>query len=70
MNKHQQELLTQISSLTRDIEDKYPELTKYLDETRSTLPKDSNLSAGLDNEDLENYSQQLKTMIEKYKKEH
>ncbi|MDH7913741.1 hypothetical protein [Winogradskyella sp. SYSU M77433] len=62
-----QKILTEISTVTRDIEDNYPELQKYLDETRSTLPEGANDSAKLDEEDLKNYLDQLKEMIEKYK---
>lgn len=67
--KNAQQLLTEISTLTREIEDKYPELTKYLDETRSTLPKESNGDGSLGTEELENYLQQLKAMVTKYKSE-
>ena len=34
--KNSQQILTEISTVTREIEDKYPELQKYLSETRST----------------------------------
>lgn len=68
MNKSQK-ILTEISTITRDIEDNYPELQKYLDETRSTLPSGSNDSASLDEEDLNNYLNQLKEMRDKYKAE-
>ncbi|WP_218846949.1 hypothetical protein [Winogradskyella forsetii] len=64
-----QKILTEISTITRDIEDNYPELQKYLDETRSTLPSGSNNSASLDEEDLKNYLDQLKEMRDKYKEE-
>lgn len=68
MNKSQQ-ILTEISSVTREIEENYPELQKYLSETRSTLPNGSNESATLDTSDLENYLNQLKEMRDNYKKE-
>jgi len=68
--KKSQEILTEIATVTRDIEENYPELQKYLDETRSTLPEGDNSSAELKEEDLRNYLNQLKEMIEKYKKEH
>lgn len=68
MNKSQK-ILTEISTVTRDIEDNYPELQKYLDETRSTLPSGSNNSATLDEEDLKNYLNQLKEMRDKYKED-
>ncbi|MFD1062602.1 hypothetical protein ACFQ1Q_05030 [Winogradskyella litorisediminis] len=66
MEKQHKQLLTEISVLTREIEEKYPELLKYLNETRSTLPKEPNSDSGLSFEDLENYKQQLQTMIAKY----
>ena len=63
-------ILTEISTVTRDIEENYPELQKYLGETRSTLPEGDNSDGSLNNEDLENYLNELKTMLEEYKKEH
>jgi len=63
-------ILTEISTVTRDIEENYPELQKYLGETRSTLPEGDNSDGSLNKEDLENYLNELKEMIEKYKKEH
>ncbi|WP_179344607.1 hypothetical protein [Winogradskyella ursingii] len=70
MDKNTQAILTEISSVTRDIEENYPELQKYLDETRSTLPEGSNASAELKEEDLKNYLDQLKEMVKKYKEKH
>ncbi|GAB4153744.1 MAG: hypothetical protein Tsb0033_00710 [Winogradskyella sp.] len=58
----QQQILTKISELTREIEEHYPELTKYLDETRSTLPNNPK-EATLDNSDLQNYLEQLQSLI-------
>ena len=63
-------MITEISTVTRDIEENYPELQKYLGETRSTLPEGDNSNGSLNNEDLENYLNELKTMLEEYKKEH
>ena len=37
-----QKILTEISQITREIEDKYPELQKYLDELPITLSDDDN----------------------------
>lgn len=68
--KDTQEILTKIATVTRDIEDNYPELMKYLNETRSTLPSGSNTAASLNEKDLQNYLNQLKEMVTKYKKEH
>ncbi|WP_458628231.1 hypothetical protein [Winogradskyella sp. PC D3.3] len=68
MNKSQR-ILTEISTVTRDIEENYPELQKYLSETRSTLPHGSNENASLDTSDLENYLNELKEIRDKYKEE-
>ncbi|MBO6879891.1 MAG: hypothetical protein JJ870_04905 [Winogradskyella sp.] len=70
MMKETQQILTEIATVTREIEDNYPELMKYLNETRSTLPEGSNASATLNKEDLQNYLNQLKELVSKYKKEH
>ncbi|MCB4807269.1 hypothetical protein LG651_03330 [Tamlana sp. 62-3] len=61
------EILTEIASLTRTIEDDYPELQKYLDESRSTLPKGNFDKGELDAEELENYRNSLKNLIESFK---
>lgn len=68
--KTTREILSEISKVIRTIEENYPELQKYLDETRSTLPSGSNDNADLNKEDLVNYLNQLNELVEKYKKEH
>jgi hypothetical protein len=65
-----QKILTEISQVTRDIEDNYPELQKYLDETRITLPEGSNNEAKMDNDSLRKYLESLREMVKKYKEEH
>ena len=70
MNNNIRDILTEISNVTRDIEENYPELQKYLDETRSTLPQGNNESAVLNENELKNYLDGLKDMISKYKNEH
>ena len=65
-----QKILTEISTVLRDIENNYPELQNKLDETRSTLPQGSNDSASLNEEDLKNYLNELKEIRDKYKEEH
>ena len=70
MNNNIRDILTEISNVTRDIEENYPELQKYLDETRSTLPQGNNESAVLNENELKNYLDGLKEMISKYKNEH
>lgn len=64
--KTTQSLLTEISTLIRDIERDYPELYKHLDESPITIPgvKQPNV----DNKALENYLQTLKDMLKRYKK--
>lgn len=64
-----QKILTEISTVTRDIEENYPELQKYLDETRSTLPDGSKESGSLDTSDLKSYLNELKDIRDKYKEE-
>lgn len=64
------DILTEITRLTNEIENKYPELQKYLDETRATLPQGDFNDSELDVASLENYRDSLKEMIEKYEKEH
>ncbi|AEH00838.1 MULTISPECIES: hypothetical protein [unclassified Lacinutrix] len=66
MDKEAQQILTEISQITRDIEENYPELQKYLKETRDTLPHGD--EATLDKESLENYRNTLVELKERYKK--
>lgn len=61
------QILTEISNVTRDIQENYPELQKYLDETRSTLPSDDNNSL---EQSLKEYLKGLKEMVNKYKAGH
>lgn len=67
--KMSQNVLTEISQITRDIEENYPELQKYLDETEMTLPEGSNDDADMNNKALEEYRDSLKEMVKKYKEE-
>ena len=64
---NQQDVLTKISILTTEIETKYPELQKYLDETRITLPQGDNSDAEIDSKSLENYMNELEELIKNYK---
>ncbi|MHA7844399.1 MAG: hypothetical protein ACX93I_13850 [Winogradskyella sp.] len=66
--ENKQQILTKISTITRRIEEDYPELTKYLEETRSTLPNNSG-EATLNDSDLKNYLEQLESLIENHNKE-
>lgn len=65
-----QSILAEITQFTRDIEDNYPELQKYLDENPMTLPEGDNSEAEMDNEALKEYLNSLKELVKKYKKEH
>ncbi len=69
MNTTIQSLLTNISEKIREIEEDYPELQKYLDETRITLPQ-SNDDSKIDRKELEDYLNSLNTMVYNYKKGH
>lgn len=69
--KLSQQLLTEISQTTRDIEDNYPELQKYLDENPLTLSDDNNnTDSSMDDKDLKEYLESLKELIRKYKQDH
>lgn len=56
--ENEQQILTKISTLTREIEEHYPELIKFLDESRSTLPNNSG-EVALKKSDLKDYLEQL-----------
>ena len=66
MEQKELNILSDISNLTRTIEEEYPELEKYLDESRSTLPKDAPKSK-LSIEELQEYRDTLQNMIAKYR---
>ncbi|MBO3096770.1 hypothetical protein [Gelidibacter pelagius] len=68
--KLSQSILSEIMEITRDIEENYPELEKYLDERPLTLPNENDPEAKVDNEALKKYLSSLKTMVKKYKKSH
>ncbi|SDB61711.1 hypothetical protein SAMN03097699_2639 [Flavobacteriaceae bacterium MAR_2010_188] len=60
----EQELLTEISTITREIEERDPELLKYLDETPMTIPDIKN--PDVDNKALKEYLETLKEIKSKY----
>lgn len=66
--KTSQELLTEISTLTRQIEEEYPELYKYLDENPMTIPDIDNPK--VDNKALKEYLESLQNLVAKYEEEH
>jgi uncharacterized protein YqiB (DUF1249 family) len=68
MENTQTKILSEISTLTRLIEDNYSELQKYLDERRNTLPQVGLNKGELDVKALKNYRDSLKNLIEKYDK--
>ena len=66
-----QEILREISQITREIEDSYPELQKYLDETPMTLTNDDDNKPGeIDKKTLSEYLESLRSIVKKYKEEH
>ncbi|WP_048331249.1 hypothetical protein [Bizionia psychrotolerans] len=66
--KKAKDVLTEISTLTSDIETNYPEVFEHLDEMPMTIPSQQN--PDIDVKDLENYLESLKDIIKKYKEEH
>ena len=63
--KTTQQLLAEISELTRDIETNYPEVYKHLDENPLTIPNDPHPE--VNNQALENYLESLRNLIKQYK---
>lgn len=68
--KLSQTILSEITQITREIEDHYPELEKYLDERPITLPDENNPDAEVDDNALLEYLNGLKALVTKYKEEH
>ncbi len=66
--KRKQELFSEISKTTLDIETNYPELYIYLDENPMTIPNTSNPK--MDVKTLENYLQSLKELLSNHIKNH
>jgi len=66
--KKAKDLLTEIATVTRNIETNYPEVYEHLDEMPMTIPDQQN--PDIDVKDLENYLESLKDIIKKYKEEH
>ena len=62
-------ILQEISNLTLTIEKDYPELQKYLDESRSSLPQGAFDNSKMDAEELINYRDSLKELIDNYNKQ-
>jgi hypothetical protein len=68
--KDLQQILSQISKLTTNIEVNYPELYQYLNEDPITIPSESNpdINIKVMNEYLESLKELLKHHIETHKK--
>lgn len=65
-----QKLLAEITQVTREIEDSYPELQKYLDENPMTLPDGDSKDVEMNNKVLAEYLDSLKELVKKYRKEY
>jgi len=63
-------ILTEISQISREIEEKYPELQKYLEEIPETLSDENNEVGKMDEKTLKDYLESLKSIVKKYKEEH
>lgn len=68
--KLSQNILAEIAQITRDIEENYPELQKYLDENPMTLPEADNADVEVDNQAFREYLNSLRELVNKYNKEH
>ena len=62
------DLNSKILNMTLTIMDKYPELSKYLDEMPVTIPNTENPEITISN--LKNYYESLNALMNKYKNEH
>ncbi len=63
-------ILTEISKISREIEEKYPELQKYLVEIPQTLSNEKNKTGTMDEKALKDYLESLKSIVKEYKEEH
>lgn len=62
------ELNVKILALTMEIQEKYPELSKYLDEMPVTIPNVPNPK--MNPATLQEYYESLYTLVSEYKKKH
>jgi len=67
MIKKEKEVLQEITELTTIIQNRYPELVKYLGEMPNTIPNQQNNDDGM--EHFIKYRNSLMEMIANYKKE-
>ncbi len=63
-------ILTEISKISREIEEKYPELQKYLEEIPETLSNENNEVGQMDEKTMKDYLESLKSIVKKYKEGH
>jgi len=63
-----QEIYNEILKLRTEIQEKHPELLKYLEEMPDTLPVKG--ESKLDVEELKNYFDSLKELVRSYKNKH
>ena len=68
MEAAKSDIVSEISTLIRIIEDQHPELQKYLDENRSTLPQGNLKGSKINEDELANYRDSLKALIQNYSK--
>lgn len=65
-----QKTLAEITQVTHDIREHYPELQKYLDENPLTLHDGDSKEVEMDNEVMRDYLESLKQLIKQYNKKH
>jgi len=64
----EKDLNDKILKITMTIKEKYPELSKYLEEMQETIPDEKNPEITLKN--LQTYYESLNSMLKKYLLEH
>ena len=67
MEKHTAKILAEINMVTTNIQNNYPELSSYLEESPSTIPNDDNPNSDAGFQDYLNY---LKTLLRNHMKTH
>lgn len=66
--KNEQELSNDILKITMMINEKFPELSKYITEMPVTIPDTDNPEINIKN--LSDYKESLETLLKKYEKDH
>lgn len=67
-NENEKELNSKILKITMTIKEKYPELSKYIEEMQETIPDEKNPDITLQN--LKKYADSLTSMLSNYILEH